>query len=78
MNFHDYDSIDLVVVPGVCFDSDLGRVGRGKGYYDRMLEKITKAYKIGICFDCQLLGKVPTEKWDVKMNMVLTASKMEM
>lgn len=78
MNIHDFDSIDLVVVPGVCFDNDMGRVGRGKGYYDRMLEKITKAYKIGICFDCQLLSKVPSEKWDVKMDMVMTASKMIM
>ncbi len=78
MNFHDFDSIDLVVVPGVCFDNDLGRVGRGKGYYDRMLEKITKAYKIGICFNCQLQSKVPTEKWDVKMDMVLTDAKMVM
>lgn len=78
MNFHDFDSIELVVVPGVCFDNDLGRVGRGKGYYDRMLEKITKAYKIGICFNCQLQSKVPTEKWDVKMDMVLTEAKMVM
>lgn len=77
MNFHDYDSIDLVVVPGVCFDKDFGRVGRGKGYYDRMLKEI-KGYKIGICFDCQLLGKVPTEQHDIKMDMVLTASNMVM
>lgn len=73
-NFHDYESIDLVVVPGVCFDNDLGRVGRGKGYYDRILKEI-KAFKIGVCFDCQLLSKVPTEDWDVKMDQVLTANK---
>lgn len=75
MNFIDYDSIDLVVVPGVCFDNDLGRVGRGKGYYDRILMKIKNAFKIGICFDCQLLDEVPTDKWDVKMDQVLTATK---
>jgi 5-formyltetrahydrofolate cyclo-ligase len=74
VNFHDYESIDLVVVPGVCFDNDLGRVGRGKGYYDRILKEI-KAFKIGVCFDCQLLSKVPTEDWDVKMDQVLTANK---
>ncbi len=72
MNFHDFNSIDLVVVPGVCFDKDMGRVGRGKGYYDRMLKEI-KAYKIGVCFTCQLMSKVPTEDWDIKMDMVLTA-----
>ena len=74
MNFRDYDSIDLIVVPGVCFDNDLGRVGRGKGYYDRILKEI-KAFKIGICFDCQLLSKVPTDKWDVRMDQVLTATR---
>ncbi len=74
MNIHDFDSIDLVVVPGVSFDKDLNRVGRGKGYYDRILEKINKAYKIGICFDCQLRDKIPAEKFDVKMDQVISAS----
>ena len=43
-------------------------------YYDRILKEI-KAFKIGVCFDCQLLSKVPTEDWDVKMDQVLTANK---
>lgn len=74
VNYYDYGSIDLVVVPGVCFDKDKGRVGRGKGYYDRILKEI-KAFKIGICFDCQLLSKVPAEEWDVKMDQVMTAKQ---
>jgi len=73
-NYYDYGSIDLVVVPGVCFDKDKGRVGRGKGYYDRILKEI-KAFKIGICFDCQLLSKVPADEWDVKMDQVMTAKQ---
>lgn len=74
VNYYDYGSIDLVVVPGVCFDKDKGRVGRGKGYYDRILKEI-KAFKIGICFDCQLLSKVPADEWDVKMDQVMTAKQ---
>lgn len=74
VNYYDYGSIDLVVVPGVCFDKDKGRVGRGKGYYDRILKEI-KAFKIGVCFDCQLLSKVPAEEWDVKMDQVMTAKQ---
>ncbi|MBO7441448.1 MAG: DNA primase [Paludibacteraceae bacterium] len=74
VNYYDYGSIDLVVVPGVCFDKDKGRVGRGKGYYDRILNEI-KAFKIGICFDCQLLSKVPADEWDVKMDQVMTAKQ---
>lgn len=73
-NYYDYGSIDLVVVPGVCFDKDKGRVGRGKGYYDRILKEI-KAFKIGVCFDCQLLSKVPADEWDVKMDQVMTAKQ---
>lgn len=74
VNYYDYGSIDLVVVPGVCFDKDKGRVGRGKGYYDRILKEI-KAFKIGVCFDCQLLSKVPADEWDVKMDQVMTAKQ---
>lgn len=74
VNYYDYGNIDLVVVPGVCFDKDKGRVGRGKGYYDRILKEI-KAFKIGICFDCQLLSKVPADEWDVKMDQVMTAKQ---
>jgi 5-formyltetrahydrofolate cyclo-ligase len=72
----DFDSrafIDLVIVPGVAFDKNKNRLGRGKGYYDRFLEKID-APKIGVGFDCQLIEKLPVEKFDVRMNKVVVPS----
>lgn len=68
--FTDYASIDLVIVPGVAFDMNGHRLGRGKGYYDKLLPKI-QAHKIGICFPFQLIDEVPAEPFDICMNAVI-------
>jgi len=71
----DYISIsdiDLVIVPGVGFSSDGCRLGRGRGYYDRLLSGAT-CYKIGVCFECQKnpdIGVV-SEPHDVRMDTIL-------
>lgn len=70
--FDDYDAIDLAVIPGVAFDHEGNRMGRGKGYYDRLLPHLTKAYKIGICFDFQLVDGIECEAHDVKMDEVVS------
>lgn len=62
--------IDLVLVPGLAFDADNNRLGRGKGFYDRFLPR-TNAYKIGICFGFQMVAHVPVDRHDVKMDEVL-------
>lgn len=69
--FTDYEAIDLAVVPGMAFDKDGHRLGRGKGYYDRLLPRIP-AVKIGICFPFQLIEEVPTESSDICMNIIIT------
>ena len=63
---------DLIVVPGVAFDINGNRIGRGKGYYDRFLCKHLNVARIGICFDFQLVDEVPTEDNDIKMNDVIS------
>lgn len=63
---------DLIVVPGVAFDKNGNRIGRGKGYYDRFLCKHLNVARIGICFDFQLVDEVPTEENDIKMNDVIS------
>ena len=63
---------DLIVVPGVAFDKNGNRIGRGKGYYDRFLCNHLDVYRIGICFDFQLVDEVPTEDNDIKMNDVIS------
>ncbi|MBP3566569.1 MAG: 5-formyltetrahydrofolate cyclo-ligase [Paraprevotella sp.] len=71
--FTDYASIDLAVIPGVAFDNEGNRLGRGKGYYDKLLHKTknTSLYKLGICFDFQKVDFVPTDAHDIRMDEVL-------
>lgn len=69
--FTEYTSIDLAIVPGVAFDMKGHRLGRGKGYYDRLLPQIN-ARKIGICFPFQVVGEVPSEDFDICMNDIIT------
>lgn len=69
--FTDYDEIDLGVIPGMAFDREGHRLGRGKGYYDRFLSQIPYLYKIGVCFGFQKLEAVPVEPTDIMMDEVI-------
>lgn len=65
--------LDLVIVPGVAFDREGNRCGRGKGYYDRFLKQ-TDAVTIAVCFDCQLVDHLPTEPHDIPAQYIVTSS----
>jgi 5-formyltetrahydrofolate cyclo-ligase len=64
--------MDIIIVPGVAFDKQGGRLGRGGGYYDRFLRKTQKIVKIGLCFREQLVKKVPMKAHDVRMDRIIT------
>ncbi|MBU1888041.1 MAG: 5-formyltetrahydrofolate cyclo-ligase [Candidatus Omnitrophica bacterium] len=65
--------IDLVVVPGLAFDKNKNRLGRGQGYYDRFLKRVSSAVpKIGLGFNFQLLKNLPTTANDVPLTGVIT------
>ena len=68
------DQFDLVLVPGVAFDLSGHRLGRGKGFYDRLLAKIS-GVKCGVSYDFQLLEKIPAEPHDAKVNYILTPNR---
>jgi len=68
--FLDFDNIDLMVIPGVAFDKENNRLGRGRGFYDRLLSKV-HSIKVGVCFKFQFFDNMPTEEFDVKMNYVV-------
>jgi len=69
----DEKDIDLTVVPGLAFDKNMNRIGFGKGYYDRYLEKTRiDAKKIAVAFDYQVLEEIPSEVFDVKMDSIIT------
>lgn len=68
--------IDLIIVPGVAFDKQFNRLGRGKGYYDKILTQAINATKIGIAFDFQLIDNLPTESHDIKMDIIITPTNL--
>ena len=69
----DTMQLDLAIVGGVAFDGFGGRLGRGGGFFDRLLAGIP-AKKCGVCFDEQVRPDVPVERHDVKMDMIATPS----
>ncbi len=70
--FTDYDKIDVAVIPGMAFDNEGHRLGRGKGYYDRFLCKMPGVYKIGICHLWQMVANVPSDEYDIKMDCIIS------
>ncbi|MDD4636864.1 MAG: 5-formyltetrahydrofolate cyclo-ligase [Bacteroidales bacterium] len=71
----DFQLIDFAIVPGVAFDRLGFRLGRGKGYYDRVLPLLT-CRKAGICFDFQIVQNVPADEWDVPMDYVISEEEL--
>ena len=66
-----YAEITLAIIPGLAFTPSGARLGRGKGYYDRLLPQLTSAYRMGLCFSYQCLSTLPTEEHDILMHSVI-------
>ncbi|MGL6076304.1 MAG: 5-formyltetrahydrofolate cyclo-ligase [Fimbriiglobus sp.] len=72
----DPKELDLVMVPGTAFDPQGGRMGQGKGYYDRLLENVrAEAKLVALAFDCQIFPEIPVASHDVFMDHVLTETQ---
>lgn len=68
--------LDTVVMPGVAFDRRGNRIGYGKGYFDRLLERLPgDCRKIGLAFDCQIFPAIPTEAHDLPVDYLITESQ---
>ncbi len=65
--------IDLTIVPGMAFDLKKNRLGRGKGYYDRFFKE-NNSFKIGICFDFQIVDIIPVSDHDFRMDKIIAHS----
>jgi 5-formyltetrahydrofolate cyclo-ligase len=73
LNFVPPDQIDLVVTPGLAFDRRGGRIGYGKGYYDRLLSRLgSHVPRIALAFDFQILDAVPQDENDIRVNAIIT------
>ncbi len=69
----DINDIDLAVIPGIAFDKNLNRLGRGGGYYDKILPQIKgKIPIIALAFDFQIIDELLTEEHDVKVDIILS------
>ncbi|HZJ49823.1 MAG TPA: 5-formyltetrahydrofolate cyclo-ligase [Actinomycetota bacterium] len=69
----DASEIDVIVVPGVAFDRAGGRLGQGGGHYDRTLAQLgSKPFRVGFCFSCQIVDKVPREAHDELLDALVT------
>ena len=65
-------TLDVIFVPGLCFDKKGNRLGFGKGFYDQFLKLSPASYKIGCCPKKCLVSELPVDSWDIKMDMVVT------
>ena len=66
---------DIILIPLVAFDKNLNRLGYGGGYYDRLIEKLSKKkniIKIGLAFSIQEIDKVPINMYDQKLDYIVT------
>ena len=69
---------NILLIPVVAFDKKLNRLGYGGGFYDRFIERMsnTNLTKIGLAFSHQRVGNVPTEKFDKKLDFILTEKEI--
>ena len=67
----DISEIEMVIVPAVAYDRRCNRVGRGKGFYDRLLSD-SAALKIGVAYDFQVVDEIETDEHDVPVDIVIT------
>lgn len=65
--------IDIVLMPGVAFDRELGRLGYGAGYYDRFLQQLHhQPMLIAPAYSAQIVDRVPTDAWDISIDAIVT------
>lgn len=67
----DYECIDIALIPGMAFDGRGHRLGRGRGYYDRLLTAHRSVPTIGVCFDFQKVAEVPVDSHDRAVDAVV-------
>ncbi|WP_252216828.1 5-formyltetrahydrofolate cyclo-ligase [Clostridium sp. VAP41] len=72
----ELEKIDLIIMPGVAFDKNGGRMGYGGGFYDRYLNKFSKNIcKISLAYDFQILDNVPMDIHDITVNYIITENE---
>lgn len=68
--------VDVIVVPALAADENGNRIGSGLGYYDRLLPRLTRAFKIALVYDFQLLAEAPVLEHDAKVDCVVSDERV--
>ena len=72
-----WKEVEVALVPGLAFDLQGNRLGRGGGHYDRALPRLgPKALKIGLAFDFQVVERLPAEARDIPVHLVVTETRV--
>ena len=73
----DPRTIDIMIVPGLAFDREGGRLGYGAGYYDKYFPQTNlQMLKIALAYDEQLISNIPIEEHDVKVDIIVTDAEV--
>ncbi|WP_372722257.1 5-formyltetrahydrofolate cyclo-ligase [Novipirellula sp.] len=73
----DVQQLDLILLPGVGFDAFGGRIGHGKGYYDKLLENVkSETPLVSLAFECQMFDEIPMQRHDKFMDKVVTEKRV--
>ena len=79
-DFYDEKILDIVIVPALAFDYKKNRIGFGGGFYDNFLTKVRKMKKgilcVAVCYDFQIVEKIPTEEHDVRVDAVVSEKRV--
>lgn len=71
------DRIDLAIIPGIVFDEKGGRIGKGEGYYDKLISKLpVTTRKVSLAFECQVVSQVPMESHDKYVDIIVTEDRV--
>ena len=73
----DPDEIDLVLVPALAVDERGHRVGYGKGFYDRLLPRLTHATRVAVVFDFERVAEVPEREGDQRVDVIVTDARVD-
>lgn len=69
----DINDAEIIFVPGLAFTADGARLGRGRGFYDRLLASLSpQALRVGVCFASQIVDAIPSEPHDKEVDLVLS------
>ena len=70
----ELNKLDFALVPGIGFTVNGCRLGRGKGHFDRLLERVS-GWKCGVAFDWQIVGEIPIEQHDIQLDSIVTPTR---